>query len=99
MDDDIWVYTGVTSSEGDTSNFGFILSNRRTKETRYYQNGGAIEVSAQQSAQDAVQNYKYYATFPILLDIDNQPTYFMSLYGDSNTVKGYALVNLDDKQL
>lgn len=99
MDDDIWVYTGVTSSEGDTSNFGFILSNRRTKETRYYQNGGAIEVSAQQSAQDAVQNYKYYATFPILLDIDNQPTYFMSLYGDSNTVKGYALVNLDDKTI
>lgn len=99
MDDDIWVYTGVTSSEGDTSNFGFILSNRRTKETRYYQNGGAIEVSAQQSAQDAVQNYKYYATFPILLDIDNQPTYFMSLYGDSNTVKGYALVNLGDKTI
>lgn len=99
MDDDIWVYTGVTSSEGDTSNFGFILSNRRTKETRYYQNGGAIEASAQQSAQDAVQNYKYYATFPILLDIDNQPTYFMSLYGDSNTVKGYALVNLDDKTI
>lgn len=99
MDDDIWVYTGVTSSEGDTSNFGFILSNRRTKETRYYQSGGAIEVSAQQSAQDAVQNYKYYATFPILLDIDNQPTYFMSLYGDSNTVKGYALVNLDDKTI
>ena len=96
---DVKVYTGVTSSEGDTSNFGFILSNRRTKETRYYQNGGAIEVSAQQSAQDAVQNYKYYATFPILLDIDNQPTYFMSLYGDSNTVKGYALVNLDDKTI
>lgn len=99
MDDDIWVYTGVTSSEGDTSNFGFILSNRRTKETRYYQNGGAIEASAQQSAQDAVQNYKYYATFPILLDIDGKPTYFMSLYGDSNTVKGYALVNLDDKTI
>lgn len=99
MDDDIWVYTGVTSSEGDTSNFGFILSNRRTKETRYYQSGGAIEASAQQSAQDAVQNYKYYATFPILLDIDGKPTYFMSLYGDSNTVKGYALVNLDDKTI
>lgn len=97
MDDDVWVYTGVTSSESDASNFGFILCNQRTKETRYYANGGAIESSAQQSAQDAVQNYGYKATFPILLGIDGNPTYFMSLYGDGNTVKGYAFVSLEDK--
>ena len=99
MDDDVWIYTGVTSSESDASNFGFILSNQSTKETRYYENGGAIETAAQQSAEDAVQNYQYAATFPILLDIEGQPTYFMSLYGSSNTVKGYALVNLADKTI
>ena len=99
LDDDVWVYTGITSSESDSSNFGFILCNQRTKETRYYKNGGATEFSAQESAGDAVQNYGYGATFPILLDIENQPTYFMSLYGDSYTVKGYALVNLDDKTI
>lgn len=97
MDDDVWVYTGVTSSESDSSNFGFILCNQRTKEVRYYPNAGAMEISAQQSAQDAVQNYGYMATFPILLGIDGNPTYFMSLYGDSNTVKGYAFVSLEDK--
>lgn len=97
MDDDVWVYTGVTSSESDASNFGFILCNQRTKETRYYQNAGAMEEAAQKSARDAVQNYGYYATFPILLGIDGNPTYFMSLYGDSNTVKGYAFVSLEDK--
>lgn len=99
MDDDVWVYTGVTSSEADASNFGFILCNQRTKETRYYANGGAMESSAQESAMDAVQNYGYQAIFPILLDIEGQPTYFMSLYGDSYTVKGYALVNLADKTI
>jgi len=99
LDDDVWVYTGVTSAESDSSNFGFILCNQRTKETRYYQNGGAMENAAQRSAQDAVQNYGYKAIFPILLDIEGKPTYFMSLYGNSNTVKGYALVNLDDKTL
>ena len=99
LDDDVWVYTGVTSNESDTSNFGFILCNQRTKETRYYKNGGATENSAKTSATDAVQNYGYQATFPILLDIEGQPTYFMSLYGDSFTVKGYALVNLDDKTI
>lgn len=97
MDDDVWVYTGITSSKTDTSNFGFILCNQRTKGVRYYQNGGAIETSAMESAQDAVQNFGYAATFPILLDIEGQPSYFMSLYGDSNTVKGYALVSLEDK--
>lgn len=97
MDDDVWVYTGITSSESDASNFGFILCNQRTKETRYYPNAGAMEEAAQKSARDAVQNYGYYATFPILLGIDGNPTYFMSLYGDSNTVKGYAFVSLEDK--
>ena len=99
LDDDVWLYTGVTSSEADSSNFGFILCNKRTKETRYYEKGGAMEDAAQKSARDAVQNYGYYATFPILLDIEGQPTYFMSLYGSSNTVKGYALVNLADKTI
>ena len=97
MDDDVWVFTGVTSAESDTSNFGFILVNQRTKEARYYKSAGATELSAQQSATDAVQNYGYQATFPILLGIDGNPTYFMSLYGDSNTVKGYAFVSLKDK--
>ena len=97
LDDDVWVYTGVTSIESDTSNFGFVLCNQRTKETRYYKNGGAMEYSAVESAKDAVQNYGYNAIFPILLDIEEQPTYFMSLYGDGYTIKGYALVNLEDK--
>lgn len=97
MNDDVWVYTGVTSSESDASNFGFILCNQRTKETKYYQNAGAMESAAQKSAADAVQNYGYSATFPILLGIDDNPTYFMSLYGASNTVKGYAFVSLEDK--
>lgn len=99
LNDDVWVYTGVTSSEADASNFGFILCNQRTKETRYYANGGAMETSAQDSAEGSVQNYGYRAIFPILLDIEKQPTYFMSLYDQNYIVKGYALVNLDDKTL
>lgn len=99
LGNDVWVYTGVTSSKSDTSNFGFILCNQRTKETKYYKNGGAMEASAMESAEDAVQNYGYRATFPILLDIGGQPTYFMSLYGDGYTIKGYAYVNLSDKTI
>lgn len=99
LGNDVWVYTGVTSSKSDASNFGFILCNQRTKETKYYKNGGSMESSAMESAEDAVQNYGYRATFPILLDIGGQPTYFMSLYGDGYTIKGYAYVNLSDKTI
>ena len=99
LDDDVWVYTGVTSIEADTSNFGFILCNQRTKETRYYKNGGATEYSAMAAAEDTVQNYEYRATFPILLEIEGQQTYFMSFYGDGYTIRGFALVNLEDKTI
>ena len=99
LDDDVWVYTGITSTESDSSNFGFILCNQRTKETRYYKNGGATEYSAVESAKGAVQNYGYQAIFPILLDIEGQPTYFMSLFDNGYNIKGYALVKLDDKTI
>ena len=36
MNDDVYVYTGITSVGGDQSNVGFILTNQRTKETKYY---------------------------------------------------------------
>ncbi len=99
LNDDVWYYTGVTSPQSDASNFGFVLINQRTKETRYYEKGGATEKSAMGSAQDALQNYKYTACFPVLLSIEGQPTYFMSMIGSENTVKAYSLVNLEDKTI
>ena len=50
QDDDVWMYTGVTSVTGDRGNIGFILVNQRTKEARYYPCAGADESSAMQSA-------------------------------------------------
>ena len=66
MDDDVWVYTGVTSLNADQSNVGFVLMNQRTMETRYYEVEGAIEDSAMSSAQGQVQHLNYQATFPLL---------------------------------
>ena len=78
--DDVYMYTGVTSVVSDESNIGFILSNQRTKETRFYLVAGAKEYSAMDSAQGQVQQMKYTATFPLLLNISDQPTYFVSQY-------------------
>lgn len=99
LDDDVWMYTGVTSVNGDQSNVGFVLSNQRTMETKYYKVEGATESSAMSSAEGQVQNLKYTATFPLLLNIADEPTYFIALKDDAGLVKKYAMVNVQKYQI
>lgn len=98
LEDDVWVYTGITSVSGDQSNVGFVLMNQRTMETRFYKVEGAIEDSAMSSAEGQVQNLGYVATFPLLLNIADEPTYFMALKDASGLVKKYAMVNVQKYQ-
>lgn len=99
IDDDVWVYTGVTSITGDQSNVGFVLMNQRTMETKFYEVEGATEDSAMSSAEGQVQNLKYTATFPLLLNISGEPTYFIALKDDAGLVKMYAMVNVQKYQI
>ncbi len=99
IDDDVWVYTGVTSITGDQSNVGFVLMNQRTMETKFYEVEGATEDSAMSSAEGQVQNLKYKATFPLLLNISGEPTYFIALKDDAGLVKMYAMVNVQKYQI
>ena len=94
MNDDVYVYTGVTSANSDQSNLGFLLSNQRTKETIFYEAQGATEAVAQASAEGEVQDLKYRATFPLLLNIAGEPTYFIPLMDSAQLVKMYAMVNV-----
>lgn len=99
IDDDVWVYTGVTSITGDQSNVGFVLMNQRTMETKFYEVEGATEASAMSSAEGQVQNLHYTATFPLLLNISGEPTYFIALKDDAGLVKMYAMVNVQKYQI
>lgn len=99
LEDDVWMYTGVTSVNGDQSNVGFVLANQRTMETKYYEVEGATETSAMSSAEGQVQNLKYTATFPLLLNISGEPTYFIALKDDAGLVKKYAMVNVQKYQI
>lgn len=99
MNDDVYLYTGITSISGDRGNIGFILVNQRTKDARYYSCAGAEEYSAMSSAEGAVQQYSYDATFPLLLNISDQPTYFMALKDAAGLVKMYAMVNVQQYQI
>jgi len=99
MNDDVYMYTGVTSANSDRSNLGFLLCNMRTKESTYYTAYGATEAAAMTSAQGQVQDQGYIATFPLLLNISGQPTYFIPLMDNSMLVKMYAMVNVSQSQI
>lgn len=93
-DGDIWIYTGVTSVNGDSSNIGFLLANERTGESRYYAVAGADEKSAMAAAEGEVQEKGYQASFPSLINVDGHPTYIMVLKDSGGLVKLYAAVNV-----
>ncbi len=96
--DDVYLYTGMTSVTGDQSNVGFVLVNMRTKETKFYAVPGA-ENSAMRSAEGQVQHLGYTSTFPILLNIGDRPTYFLSLKDAAGLVKMYAFVDVERYQV
>lgn len=95
IEDDIWVYTGVTSVNSDASNIGFVLMNERTKEAKFYSIAGADEKSAMTAAEGEVQQYGYSASFPSLINIDGNATYVMVLKDSGGLVKMYAAVNAE----
>ncbi len=99
QNDDVYMYTGVTSAGHDQAIIGFVLVNMRTKAASFYEVSGAKEYSAMSSAQGDVQDYSYNATFPILLNISGQPTYFMSLKDADSLVKRFAMVNVQNYQV
>ncbi len=93
--DDVWIYTGVTSVNGDQSNIGFVMMNQRTSEAKYYKVSGAEEHSAMAAAEGEVQEKGYDAAFPSLINVGGVPTYIMVLKDDGGLVKMYAMVNVE----
>lgn len=99
INDDVFLYTGMTSVTSDESNVGFVLTNLRTKETKFYSVPGAEEYSAMSSAEGQVQHLSYKSTFPLLLNVSDRPTYFMSLKDAAGLVKMYAFVDVQQYQI
>lgn len=98
INDDLYLYTGITSVVSDESNIGFVLVNMRTKDTKFYPLNAAEEFSAMQSAEGSVQETGYVATFPLLISIEGRPMYILSLKDSSGLIKEYALVDVQNYQ-
>jgi len=89
-------YTGITSVGKEESSVGFMLVDTRTKEATFYKQSGATEYAAQQSAEGKVQEKNYRSSLPIPYNINNIPTYVMTLKDDGGLVKMYAMVAIND---
>ena len=93
-DGDIVFYTGLTPASNAETNVGFILANPRTGVITRYTCSGAEESSAQAAAESLVQDLKYEATFPTILNVEGEETYFMLLKDKAGLVQRYALCNV-----
>jgi len=91
---DVYIFTGVTSTSNDEANIGFILANSRTGEYKFFSVPGAEEYSAMSAAEGAVQQYRYQASFPSLINVGGEATYIMVLKDASGIVKMYSMVNV-----
>lgn len=98
QDGDIYIYSGITSANKDSSNLGFVLVNLRTHEAMKIASPGANEASAMSSAEGEVKNYGYTSTFPLLVNVNGSPVYMMALKDDNGLIKMYAMVDASDYQ-
>jgi hypothetical protein len=94
-----YFYTGLSSVGADEGTVGFSLTDTRDKSSHLYLLSGATELAAMRSAEGKVQNFKYNATFPILVNINGKPTYFMTLKDGAGLVKMFSFVSVRDFSL
>lgn len=97
-DDSCYLFTGLTSVGSDQSSIGFVLVDMVTKEPKLYRISGATEEAAQQSAEGKVQQFGYTAAFPLIVNMNGKPTYFMTLKDTEGLIKQYAYVSVEDYQ-
>lgn len=98
-DDRCYLLTGITSVGSDQSATGFYMIDMVTKEPILYRISGATELSAKGSAEGEVSDLKYVASNPILLNVFETPTYFMTLQDSAGLIKRYAFVSVTNYQI
>ncbi|VBB06662.1 Hypothetical protein LUCI_1898 [Lucifera butyrica] len=95
-DNNIYWYTGITSSGKDQSTVGFIMVNSRTKEAKWYKVAGATEDAARKSAEGQVQEKGYRAGYPVLYNINGVPTYIAPLKDKEGLLKQVSFISVEN---
>lgn len=92
INNDMYLYSGITTLSSPDSNLGFVLINLRNGSVTQYKLASATETSAQSSAESEISEKHYSASFPSLIKINNKAGYLLSLT-DNDVIKKYAIVD------
>lgn len=96
IDGEPYYYTGMTSVQSDESTVGLMMVSLKTRQSIFYKLTGATESAAISSAEGQVQQYGYRASFPIFLNVYDEPTYFMPLKDQEGLIKQYSFVSVEN---
>lgn len=96
QDNRCYFYTGVTSVGKDGASIGFLSIDSKTKDVTLYRKAGATEDRAMSSAEGAVQEKGYNASFPRTYNVNGIPTYIMALKDNEGLIKLVAMVSVEN---
>lgn len=91
-----YYYSGLMSTKNENSTSAIIMMNSRTGEITIYNTSGISEKRAMELAEGKVQEKEYTASYPLLLKVGNEETYFLLMRDKNENLVGYAFVNYHD---
>lgn len=100
-DGSISYFTDFTNpnSKADSA-LGYSMINARTGKLTYYSASGIMDSSG--ATENAEQNYraqKWDATMPVLYNINNRPTWVMTILDSSDAIRGYYYLDAQDQSI
>lgn len=93
---ELFYFTGLTSAGNDESTIGFIYANMRTKETKLFRFPGATEAAAMNKALTLIPQNNISTSFPIPLNVEGIPTYFILIKGEDGRILRYVYIKIQD---
>lgn len=98
IDGTCFYYTGWTSAGKEGATNGIMMMNSRTGDIQYYSTYGISEGKSQSVVEGLVSDKGYQATYPLLLQVAGEETYFHLMRDENQNLVGYAFCNYKDYQ-
>lgn len=96
---ELYYFTGLTSAGNDESTIGFVYAGMKTKETRLFRFPGATEDAAMNKALTLLPQNNISTSFPIPINVDGTPTYFILIKGEDGRILRYVYISVQDLEL
>lgn len=97
--DELFYFTGFTSAGSDESTIGFLYTGMKSKETKLFRFPGATEEAAMNKVVTLLPQNNISTSFPIPLNVEDVPTYFILIKGEDGRILRYVYVSVQDLEI